>query len=162
KDRYGKGGEDLLVKVPVGTVVRSQGGEVLADLLLPGERYVAAKGGRGGRGNAQLVTSVNPLPQYAEKGEPGEEHTLRLALKLLAGVGLGGFPNAGKSALISAVSAARPKVASYPFTTLAPSLGVVSVSLSRQFVMADIPGLIEGAHEGRGLGVRFLRHIERC
>ena len=161
-DKYGRGGEDLLVKVPVGTVVRTQDGEVLADLLLPGEQFRAARGGRGGRGNAQLVTPVTPLPNYAEKGEPGEERTLKLELKLLADVGLVGFPNAGKSTLISRLSAARPKVADYPFTTLHPSLGVVTVDHSRSFVMADIPGLIEGASEGKGLGIRFLRHVERC
>ena len=161
-DRFGKGGEDLLVMVPVGTVVKTAEGEVLADLLLPGERYIAAKGGRGGRGNAALVTSVNPLPQYAEKGEPGQEIILRLELKLLADIGLVGFPNAGKSTLITNLSGARPKIANYPFTTLTPSLGVVSLDHSRHFVMADIPGLIEGAHEGKGLGVRFLKHIERC
>jgi GTP-binding protein len=162
KDKTGRSAEELVVEVPLGTVVRDEGGEVLADLLLAGERFRAAKAGRGGRGNAALATAVNPLPQYAEKGEPGEERTLKLELKLLADVGLVGYPNAGKSTLISRLSQARPKIADYPFTTLHPSLGVVSLGLSGSFVMADIPGLIEGAHEGKGLGIRFLRHVERC
>ena len=161
-DKYGKGGEDLVVMVPVGTVIRDHEGGVVADLLLPGERFIAARGGRGGRGNAALVTPTTPLPQYAEKGEPGQELTLKLELKLLADVGLVGFPNVGKSTLISKLSAAQPKIANYPFTTLHPSLGVVTVDHSRSFVLADVPGLIEGAHEGKGLGMRFLRHIERC
>jgi GTP-binding protein len=162
-NKTGRSGEDQIVRVPVGTVVLDEDGlRVLADLNGPAASFVAARGGRGGRGNARFASSVNRAPTRHDPGEPGEQHTLRLELKLLADAGLVGLPNAGKSTLISRISAARPKIADYPFTTLEPHLGVVDRGDFRSFVVADIPGLIEGAHEGAGLGLRFLRHVERC
>ena len=163
KDLHGRRGEGLEVKVPEGTVVRDMySGEILADLQLHGDRWLAAHGGRGGRGNARFLTNRRRAPSFAEQGEHGEERWLKLELKLLADVALVGFPNAGKSTLISVVSAARPKIADYPFTTLEPNLGVVRIDDATEFVVADIPGLIEGASEGKGLGHRFLRHVERA
>ncbi|MDY0301325.1 MAG: GTPase ObgE [Trichlorobacter sp.] len=162
KNRHGASGADLLIKVPVGTLIKdAETGEELADMTENGQRVILLKGGRGGQGNARFATSTNKAPKFAQPGEAGEERTLRLELKLMADVGLLGLPNAGKSSLISHVSAARPKVADYPFTTLAPSLGVVEYKNFRSFVMADIPGIIEGAHDGAGLGHRFLKHLER-
>ncbi len=162
KGRHGRGGDEVTVPVPVGTVVRDRDGVVLADLVHPGDRYLAAEGGRGGRGNARFLSNRRRAPAFAEQGELGEEHWLRLELKLLADVALVGFPNVGKSTLISRISAAKPKVADYPFTTLVPNLGVVRLDDGYEYVVADIPGLIEGASEGRGLGHQFLRHIERA
>jgi len=162
KDRHGAHGRDLVIPVPAGTVIRdADTGEPLADLTKPGERVVLLRGGRGGQGNARFATSTNKAPKFAQPGEPGEERVLRLELKLLADVGLFGFPSVGKSSFIARISAARPKIADYPFTTLTPNLGVVSYKNFRSFVVADIPGLIEGAHRGAGLGHRFLKHVER-
>lgn len=159
--RHGARGKDRVVRVPPGTVVFDEDGTILADLAGPGDEFAAARGGRGGRGNARFATPTRRAPAYAEKGEPGEERWLRLELRLLADVGLVGFPNAGKSTLIARISAAKPKIADYPFTTLTPNLGVVQRS-GTSFVVADIPGLVPGAGEGRGLGDRFLRHIRRA
>ncbi len=161
-DKTGHNGHSVELSTPVGTVVYdAETGELLHDFTTAGDTFIVAKGGRGGRGNARFATSTHQTPTEHEDGKPGEERRLRLELKLLADVGLVGFPNAGKSTLISRISAAKPKIADYPFTTLVPNLGVVSTDDERTFVVADIPGLIEGAHEGHGLGIQFLRHVER-
>ena len=161
REQTGASGEDKVIRVPPGTVVKKQTGEVLGEVVEPGQRICVAEGGQGGRGNAFFKSSTNQAPRESQPGEPGEERDLTFELKLMADVGLVGFPNAGKSTLVSSVSAAEPEVADYPFTTLTPQLGMVYVSEYETFVMADIPGIIEDAHEGKGLGLQFLRHIER-
>ena len=161
-NKHGKNGKDIYIKVPVGTVVKDEEtGEILFDFKKNGEIFLAAKGGRGGRGNTAFKTSTRRAPRIREEGKPGEEKSLLLELKTIADIGLVGFPNTGKSTLISKVSKAKPEIASYPFTTLTPHPGVVELDMYRSFIMADIPGIIEGAHEGAGLGLRFLKHIER-
>ncbi|MHB0976535.1 MAG: GTPase ObgE [Candidatus Aquicultorales bacterium] len=160
-NRHGRGGDDLILKVPPGTTVKTDNGGILFDLVRPGQRAIIAKGGRGGRGNARFLTNQRRAPSFAEKGEPGDERWVMLELKLLADVGIIGLPSAGKSTLISRISAARPKIAPYPFTTITPNLGVVKLPDGRSFAAADIPGLIEGAHAGKGLGHAFLKHVER-
>ncbi len=161
RNQHGRQGTDVLVTVPVGTIVKDLEGEIWCDLARPGQRFRVAAGGRGGRGNSRFAGSRRRAPRIAEKGLPGEQRTILLELKLMAQVGLVGLPNAGKSTLLARVSSARPKIASYPFTTLAPVLGVVDAGEQGSFVMADLPGLIAGAHQGAGLGHRFLRHVER-
>jgi len=162
KRKAGKKGDDIVIEVPTGTIIiESETGATLKDFVIPGETFVAATGGRGGQGNYHFKTSTRRTPRFAQPGEPGQTIQLKLELKLIADVGLIGLPNAGKSTLISKISAARPKIGSYPFTTLVPNLGVVYTDWGDPFVVADIPGLIEGAHEGAGLGTQFLRHIER-
>jgi GTP-binding protein len=162
KDQHGRRGKDCIIKVPLGTIIRdAYSGEQMADLRSGGDRVMVAAGGRGGKGNAHFVSSTNRSPRYAQPGEPGEERDLEIELHLLADVGIIGLPNAGKSTLLAAVSAVRPKIADYPFTTLVPNLGVVSYDDGKSFVMADIPGLIEGAHGGHGLGDKFLKHVTR-
>ncbi|MGM9753579.1 MAG: GTPase ObgE [Candidatus Cryptobacteroides sp.] len=160
--RHGKNGEDITLKVPVGTVVKdAESGEIIHEMMEPGEEYILCPGGRGGLGNNNFKTATLQTPRFAQPGEEGVEGWYILELKLLADVGLVGLPNAGKSTLLSAITAAKPKIASYAFTTLEPNLGIVNYYDDQSFVMADIPGIIEGAHEGRGIGIRFLRHIER-
>jgi GTP-binding protein len=161
QNRHGRDGEDLLLLVPTGTSVNSEDGTLIADLAQQGDQFLTARGGRGGYGNGHFLSSTRQRPDFAELGEPGEELKVRLTLKLVADIGIIGYPNAGKSTLISVVSSAKPKIADYPFTTLVPNLGVVNVH-DRSFVLCDVPGLIEGASDGKGLGDQFLRHIERC
>lgn len=162
KNQYGRSGSDLTVPVPLGTIVReADSGKILKDFTVHGESFITAQGGRGGRGNARFATSTNQAPRHVEPGEWGEARWLKLELKLMADVGIIGYPNAGKSSLISKISAARAKIADYPFTTLVPNLGIVRWKNASPFVVADIPGIIEGAHQGAGLGLRFLRHVER-
>ena len=162
KDKTGKAGDNLTVEIPTGTLVSDvQTGQVIKDFTAPGEQMIIAKGGRGGLGNARFKSSTHRTPRFAQPGEPGEKLEIKLDLKLIADIGLIGLPNAGKSTLISRISAANPKIADYPFTTLTPNLGVVQPPFGEPFVVADIPGLIEGAHTGAGLGIKFLRHVER-
>ena len=162
KEQHGRTGEDRVIKVPVGTIIRDAGtGELIGDLKEAGQQVIVAAGGRGGKGNAHFVSSTNRSPRFAQPGEPGGDKELEIELRLLADVGIIGLPNAGKSTLIAAISAVRPKIADYPFTTLVPNLGVVGYGEGKSFVVADIPGLIEGAHEGHGLGDKFLRHVTR-
>ena len=160
-NKTGRSGADVVLPVPPGTIIREQGGDVIGELLADGDEIVVARGGRGGKGNAFFATATHQSPREWQPGEEGEHRVLELELKLIADVGLVGKPNAGKSTLLSVISAARPKIADYPFTTLSPNLGVVQLSDARTFVVADIPGIIEGAHEGKGLGLQFLRHVER-
>jgi GTPase len=162
KDCHGRRGDDREIKVPVGTIIRdAASGELIGDLQTPGERVIIAAGGRGGKGNAHFVSSTHRSPRFAQPGEPGQDRELEIELRLLADVGIIGLPNAGKSTLIATISAVKPKIADYPFTTLVPNLGVVGYGDGKSFVVADIPGLIEGAHEGQGLGHKFLRHVMR-